>query len=90
MRTTGGGPGLGGRAAGCREDYTPRSLARGARGNEGQKTHERTKIDTGADLRFVCDDCIGNAVKTAHDTEKKQEGFFGLRFNNEKLELYKL
>ena len=41
----------------------------------GEKKHERTKIDTGADLWFVCDDCIGNAVKTAHDMEKKQGVF---------------
>ena len=44
-----------------------------------KKSMKRTKIDTGVDLRFVCIDCSGVAVKTAHVMEKKQEVFFSIR-----------
>ena len=49
-----------------------------------KKSMKRTKIDTRVDLRFVCIDCSGGAVKAAHVMEKKQEVFF---FNNEKLQI---
>ena len=43
-----------------------------------KKSMKRTKIDTRVDLRFVCIDCSGGAVKAAHVMEKKQEVFFCL------------
>jgi hypothetical protein len=59
--------------------YTPVPHAGRTRFWGVKKSTRRTKVDTMVDLRFVCVDCNGDAVKQARSWEKSRRwgGAFG-------------